>query len=216
MLGTPAAMAPEQLRGAAVDARTDVYALGLVAFHVLTGQPAFGGGPGVVQSYLQVHAPRPRPSSKVDIDPAIDEPIMRALMPDPKDRFTNARDFAAALRAVIDKGTDPGAVVPVIALYVEGDYPVITRVSDIATAAGMIVATSAPDSLVAVIRRDLPTPAALSELRTALAKVNGNAKIALGLSSASIDAHVVDGDALDVEGWAPYPISLGLWVDERL
>ena len=83
MLGTPAAMAPEQMRGQPVDARTDVYALGLLAFHMLTGAPAFGGAPGVVQSYLQVHGPRPRPSTKVDIDPAIDEPIARALAPDP-------------------------------------------------------------------------------------------------------------------------------------
>src|SRR5207248_2696233 len=66
MLGTPAAMAPEQMRGQAVDARTDVYALGLLAFHMLTGAPAFTGAPGVVQSYLQVHGPRPRPSAHVD------------------------------------------------------------------------------------------------------------------------------------------------------
>ena len=78
MLGTPAAMAPEQMRGQPVDQRTDVYALGLLAYHMLTGQPAFGGAPGVVQSYLQVHGPRPRPSAKVDLDPAIDEPIGRA------------------------------------------------------------------------------------------------------------------------------------------
>ncbi|MBV8761470.1 MAG: serine/threonine protein kinase, partial [Deltaproteobacteria bacterium] len=71
MLGTPAAMAPEQMKGQPVDARTDVYALGLLAYHMLTGAPAFGA-PGVVQSYLQIHGPRPRPSSKVDIDPAID------------------------------------------------------------------------------------------------------------------------------------------------
>src|SRR5262249_58837485 len=62
MLGTPAAMAPEQMRGQPVDPRTDIYALGLLAYHMLTGQPAFGGAPGVVQSYLQLHAPRPRPS----------------------------------------------------------------------------------------------------------------------------------------------------------
>ncbi|HSN27284.1 MAG TPA: serine/threonine-protein kinase, partial [Kofleriaceae bacterium] len=50
MLGTPAAMAPEQMKGQPVDARTDVYALGLLAYHMLTGAPAFGA-PGVVQSY---------------------------------------------------------------------------------------------------------------------------------------------------------------------
>src|SRR5204863_4828843 len=63
MLGTPAAMAPEQMKGQPVTARTDVYALGLLAFHMLTGAPAFGGGPGVVQTYLQIHGARPRPSA---------------------------------------------------------------------------------------------------------------------------------------------------------
>ena len=53
MLGTPAAMAPEQMRGHAVDARTDVYALGVLACHMLTGAPPYGAS-GVVQSYLQV------------------------------------------------------------------------------------------------------------------------------------------------------------------
>src|SRR5689334_19555772 len=46
MLGTPAAMVPEQIRGQAVDPRTAIYALGLLAYHMLAGQPAFGGAPG--------------------------------------------------------------------------------------------------------------------------------------------------------------------------
>src|SRR5206468_1607013 len=81
--------------------RADVYALGLLAFHMLTGNPAFIGGTGAIKSYLQLHGPRPRPSSKVDIDPAIDAPIIRALAPDPAERFATAGELCAALRAVI-------------------------------------------------------------------------------------------------------------------
>src|SRR5262249_50167649 len=135
MLGTPAAMAPEQMRGLKVDPRTDIYALGLLAYHMLTGQPAFGGAPGVVQSYLQVHGPRPRPSSKVDIDPAIDEPVARALAPEPAARFPDARSFGDAMRAVIHGGV--GEEVDVVVLYVEGDASGVTCVTAVAQTLGL-------------------------------------------------------------------------------
>src|SRR5947199_1848205 len=101
MLGTPTAMAPEQMRGEPVDPRTDVYALGLLAYHMLTGQPAFTVGGGAIKSYLQLHGPRPRPSAKIDIDPAIDLPIMKALAPSPADRYASAAELHEALRSVI-------------------------------------------------------------------------------------------------------------------
>ena len=157
-------------------------------------------------------SPRPRPSSKADLDPAIDEPIARALAPNPDERFTSARAFHAALRAVIEPAL-PGREQAVIVLYGEGSPAEIAQLSDIALRAGMTIATSAPDSLVAVMGRESPT---LSELRTQLAKPSGT-RMALGLSTASIEAGgLVDGPALDVESWAPYPVSIGLWVDEHL
>ena len=211
MLGTPAAMAPEQMRGQAVDQRTDVYALGLLAYHMLTGQPAFGGAPGVVQSYLQVHGPRPRPSSKVDIDPAIDEPVARALSPEPGARFATAIEFFEAIRAVIDPvgGTEH----EVIALYVEGEPGVIERATAIATSSGMTIALSAPDSVLAVTRR--PGFDA-GKLGLQIRELDPAARVAIGLSRATIEGQIVDGEALDVEAWAPYPLVSGVWVAEGL
>lgn len=206
MLGTPAAMAPEQMRGLPVDARTDVYAMGLLAYHMLTGQPAFGGAPGVVQSYLQVHGPRPRPSSKVDIDPAIDEPIARALAPEPAARFAGARELFEALRDVIFPSE--GASVDVVALYVEGSAAVESAAA-LVSRVRMTVALTAPDSLLAVAPRGCVD---LAYLRGELVSLAGVAKVALGMSRATIRGHVVDGDALDVESWAPYPLQIGLWV----
>ena len=211
MLGTPAAMAPEQMRGQPVDPRTDIYALGLLAYHVLTGQPAFGGAPGVVQSYLQVHGPRPRPSAKVDIDPAIDDPIARALAPEPGARFATARGFAEALRAVIHGAV--GETQEVVALYVEGDAASVAAAGEVARSLGLIVALTAPDSILAVIARDRIDIAALRER---LSEVSGDARIAVGLSRAAISGHLVDGPALDVESWAPYPLPTGLWVADGL
>jgi serine/threonine protein kinase len=210
MLGTPAAMAPEQMRGLPVDARTDVYAMGLLAYHMLTGQPAFGGAPGVVQSYLQVHGPRPRPSSKVDIDPAIDEPIARALAPEPAARFEGARELYEALRAVIFPLQ--GTAVDVIALYVEG-ADAIESAADLMTRARMTIALIAPDSVLAVAPKDRVD---INMLRDELALLATGVKVALGTSCATIRGHVVDGDALDVESWAPYPLQPGLWVADSI
>lgn len=210
MLGTPAAMAPEQMKGQPVDARTDVYAVALLAFHMLTGVPPFGGTPGVVQSYLQVHGPRPRPSAKVDIDPAIDEPIVRALAPDPKDRFQSPLELLEALRAIIQPA-ETGGEQDVIALYVEGGPAELAQASAIATGAGMTIAMTAPDSLIAV------APSLdLAAVRTRLGDVAKVAKVAVGTSRATICGGVVDGPALDVEGWAPYPLDTGLWITPTL
>lgn len=213
MLGTPAAMAPEQMKGQPVTARTDVYALGLLAFHMLTGAPAFGGTPGVVQSYLQVHGPRPRPSAKADIDPAIDEPIVKALAPEPAQRFATPRELFAALRAIIAPTANAGADAEqdVIALYVEGGPAELALASGIATGAGMTIAMTAPDSLIAVAHA-----VDVGALRTRLAEVATCAKVAIGQSRATIGAGGVDGPALDVEGWAPYPLATGLWITPAL
>ena len=211
MLGTPAAMAPEQMRGQPVDPRTDIYALGLLAYHVLTGQPAFGGAPGVVQSYLQVHGPRPRPSAKVDIDPAIDDPIARALAPEPGARFATARSFAEALRAVLHGAV--GETQEVLVLYVEGDAANVAAAGELARSLGLVVALTAPDSVLAVVARDRVDIAALRER---VSEISAHARVAIGVSRATISGHLVDGPALDVESWAPYPLPTGLWVADGL
>ena len=207
MLGTPLAMAPEQMRGEAVDARTDVYALGLLAFHMLTGQPAYGSTPGVVQSYLQLHGPRPRPSSKVDLDPAIDGPIVRAMEIDRAARFATPRELAAALRAVMFPVL--GVEVEVRALYAEGTADEIAVITTLAVAAGMTIAIAAPDCLTAVGPRAL----SLQGLCAGLVTVPG-ARIAVGVSQAVIDGAGIDGPALDAQSWAPFPLAIGLWVAE--
>ncbi len=211
MLGTPAAMAPEQMRGQPVDARTDVYALGLLAFHMLTGQPAFGGAPGVVQSYMQIHGARPRPSTKAEIDPAIDTPIGRALAPEQRDRFATPRELYDALHQVIHPSNSPE--VPVVALYAEGLPEQIAKIAELARGLGMAIAVAAPDSVLAVI----PMAAVdVGGLRGLLAPLVAGTRIALGASHATIQGSLVDGPALDAEGWAPYPLPAGLWVADTL
>ncbi len=211
MLGTPAAMAPEQMRGQPVDARTDVYALGLLTFHMLTGQSAFGGAPGVVQSYMQIHGARPRPSTKVEIDPAIDAPVGRALMPEQRDRFASPREFYNALHAVIHPAT--GAEQEVIVVYAEAVPAVIAQITELVRGLGMTIGLDAPDSVLAVMTIG---EIDVGGLRNLLAPLAAASKIAVGKSRALIHGGVVDGEALDAESWAPYPLPDGLWVADDL
>ncbi|MFV9502964.1 MAG: protein kinase domain-containing protein [Oscillochloridaceae bacterium umkhey_bin13] len=98
MLGTPDYMAPEQIAGRPVDARTDVYALGVVAFRALTGRRAFEGS---TQEVLLGHLYQglPRPSSlNPALHPALDAIILQATAADPAARYPNAGSFLAALR----------------------------------------------------------------------------------------------------------------------
>jgi eukaryotic-like serine/threonine-protein kinase len=212
MLGTPTAMAPEQVKGLAVDARTDVYALGALAYHMLTGTPPFGGTP-IVQSYMLNNGQRPRPSVHIDIDPAIDEPVVRALASKPSHRFSSAAAFAQALRDVIAPTARSGDALDVVALYVEGGPAELALAARVASAHGMTVALSAPDSVLAVSPR---SSCDAGSIASKLGEVAATARVVLGISRARICGNVVDGDALDVERWAPYPLPIGMWVADGL
>jgi hypothetical protein len=75
----------------------------------------------------------------------------------------------------------------------------------------MSIAMTAPDSLIAVA-----TTVDVGALATRLRDIATTAKIAVGASRATICAGVVDGPALDVEGWSPYPLDVGLWIAPTL
>lgn len=100
-MGTPCAMAPEQLRGEPVDARTDVYALGVLLYHLLTGRFPFAGQTiqEIERSSLEM-APRP-PSQLVPTTPAIDAVVLKCLEKDKERRFPSAGAVAKAFRAAV-------------------------------------------------------------------------------------------------------------------
>ena len=105
VVGTPAYMAPEQATGRGVDRRADVHALGAVAYHLLTGQQARTGG---VADLVTPFLPAPPSSIRPELA-AYDAVLLRALEPDPDDRWPDARSFAAAFAAAADR--DSGAAV---------------------------------------------------------------------------------------------------------
>ena len=101
-LGTPNYMAPEQIKGAPVDGRTDIFALGICLYECLTRRKPFGGDSLTSISYKIVHEPfPPLQEQNPQIPDGFEEVVSTCLAKDPVKRYQRARDLAQALRAVI-------------------------------------------------------------------------------------------------------------------
>jgi serine/threonine-protein kinase len=98
LVGTIAYMSPEQLEGGAVDARTDIYALGLIVYEMITGQRAFAKGSqaGLIAAILTENPP-PMTVLQPRTPPAVERIILVALEKDPDKRWQDAGDFAREL-----------------------------------------------------------------------------------------------------------------------
>ncbi|CAG7634194.1 ABC transporter substrate-binding protein [Actinacidiphila bryophytorum] len=98
-IGTPSYMSPEQINGAEVDARSDVYSVGCVLTELLTGRPPFTDGNPINLMYWHVHTPPPAPSARNPRVPAeLDALVLTALAKDPADRHFDAAVFRDRLR----------------------------------------------------------------------------------------------------------------------
>ncbi|NVB82699.1 MAG: protein kinase [Kofleriaceae bacterium] len=99
LLGTPAYMAPEQISGAGnVDARTDIYSMGIVLYEAVTGTVPFSGGTlfDLMRAHLEEAPPPPR-ARRPDLPPAMEQVILQALAKDPAHRFQSVTAMAQAL-----------------------------------------------------------------------------------------------------------------------
>jgi serine/threonine protein kinase len=98
LLGTPHYMSPEQVRGKHVDAASDLYSLGALAYHLVCGRPPFGGDNAIAVGFghctEEVVAPR---TLRPETPAALDAMILRALAKQPADRPRSAAEFRAAL-----------------------------------------------------------------------------------------------------------------------
>ena len=95
VMGTPDYISPEQVKGKRGDARSDIYALGVMLYEMQTGETPFAGNnPFVSMHNRLVNDPVPPREIDPDITPELQEIIYRALERDPKHRYANAREFA--------------------------------------------------------------------------------------------------------------------------
>lgn len=105
-IGTSHYMSPEQARGGDVDARSDLYGLGVLTWFGLTGKPPYEGADGFAVSYAHVFEPVPRlPAAQAHWQGLID----RALAKDPAQRFQSADEFVEALGTIDVRPVAPAA-----------------------------------------------------------------------------------------------------------
>ena len=101
IMGTAQYLSPEQAQGHAVSAASDIYAIGIVLYELLTGTLPFDGETAVTIALKQVsEAPMPPSAVNPAVPAALDAVVLRALAKDPQERFADAGDFIAALEQV--------------------------------------------------------------------------------------------------------------------
>ena len=148
MAGTPQYMAPEQAKSMKVDRPADIYALGIVAYELLTGAVPFTGDTPI--GVLMRHANEPLPIPPPDKVPEpLMQPVLKALAKDPADRWESAGAFTTALGLGVDEVANDSTVL------ISGLAPAVH--GEVETAA----TTPAARTLVPPVARRSETPATL-------------------------------------------------------
>ncbi|MBI5537370.1 MAG: serine/threonine protein kinase [Deltaproteobacteria bacterium] len=99
VIGSPLYMSPEQVRNAkTVDSRSDIWSLGVILYELIAASPPFNGRmvPEVIAK-IAADPPEPIRNFRPDVEPALEQVILRALEKDPANRYASVADFAAAL-----------------------------------------------------------------------------------------------------------------------
>jgi eukaryotic-like serine/threonine-protein kinase len=172
LLGTLQYMAPEQLEEKDVDARADIFALGLVLYEMVTGLKAFAGTShaSLIAAILSSE-PRPASSIQPTTPPALDHVIRRCLAKDPEDRWQSARDVSRELEWIALQSSHGGrAELPAsrTRLLVRSGWIAAGVVLAGAVGLGLLMAANTPSAqptrtVVRLIEPPLPADATFSE-----------------------------------------------------
>jgi DNA-binding beta-propeller fold protein YncE len=108
-VGTLDYSAPEVIRGDPADSRADVYALGCVLFHCITGRPPFVRDSDVATMYAHLHDEAPAPSTLAGIPATLDAVVAKALAKDADERYATAAELGRAARAALGEASAPAA-----------------------------------------------------------------------------------------------------------
>ena len=109
MLGTPHYMAPEQFLGLPIGVPTDLYAVGVIAYDLLTGTKPFVGSTATVMQQVLNQRPADPSSANPKLAPLMNQVLQRALAKKPDERFQSAREFSEAFRLAIEASLETEA-----------------------------------------------------------------------------------------------------------
>jgi len=113
-LGTPDYISPEQVKGQRGDQRSDIYALGVMLYEMLTGEPPYSGSnPLAVMNERLLHDPKPARKLRPEISPELQEILNRALVREPRHRYATAAEMAWELQHQDQVGVDDGTRRPI-------------------------------------------------------------------------------------------------------
>ena len=115
-LGSLAYMSPEQVNCGPIDARSDLYSVGVSLYEMVTGQKPFRGDSNfaIMQAQLQ-QPPRPPVELSASLPPSLNQIILKAMSKEPAQRFQSAEEFRNALKGVAASLGTKGATVPLVA-----------------------------------------------------------------------------------------------------
>jgi serine/threonine-protein kinase len=184
--GTPEYMAPEQIRGLPVDARSDVYSAGVLLYEILTGERPFGGGQNEVLRAHLTETPM-QPSARrreLVISPHLEAVVMRSLAKDPAERYESAAEFRAELEATVSTVRAVGVACPSCSTPLPAGSVFCSRCGvrlggASATTAAAIDARSLKAPLAGGVSPSLPTAQALPDSRFPLPFVGRDGELAL-------------------------------------
>jgi Tol biopolymer transport system component len=161
IVGTPRYMAPELLEGREPDARSDIWAFGLVLYEMITGVAAFEGKTRAnLIAAILAGEPRPVTVFQPLIPPALERLIGTCLAKDPDDRLQNMHDLVLGLKWIVDSGSQAGIPKSVVAHRKRRErlsWLVATTVSAAALALGVVRLRETP-AAVFPVRFEQPIP----------------------------------------------------------
>ena len=144
VMGTATYFSPEQAQGVPVDARSDIYSLGVVLYEMMTGVVPFAGDSAVSVAYLHVREPVKAPSQRRrDLSPALEAIILTCLAKDPVDRYQSADQLRADLLR-FQRGQAPIGGPATAAVAAVGDPTIAASRTAVAPATAVIPAAVMP------------------------------------------------------------------------
>jgi hypothetical protein len=191
VVGTPAYMAPEQAEGKRVDARADIYALGLILYEIFTGIPAFRGDTPLEVALKHIReAPTPPRGVEPTLPEHIERAILKCLEKDPAKRFRSVEELEAAL-------TEKPKAAPAVAEVEQAELPLPLHLARWQRSDYMLLAAALLGALLffSLFDRALPYSAVRIMPKEEAAKV-----VRAGLARLGVDASPQDG-SFDFASW---------------